>query len=72
MAPPTCVDACATTPRRPCCVFNEWSEVFPNATSIIALIDRLCLCADVAAATSRAFGHTTQRSAAVVAALKPD
>ncbi len=28
-------------------VFNEWSEVFPNATSIIALIDRLCHNAEI-------------------------
>ena len=28
-------------------VFTEWSEVFPNATSIIALIDRLCHNAEI-------------------------
>lgn len=54
-------------------VFAEWSEVFPNATSIIALIDRLCHNAEIISIDADSYRNkeTLERNAARKAARRP-
>ena len=50
-------------------VFNEWSEVFPNTTSIIALIDRLCHNAEIISIDADSYG--TRRPATATPPARP-
>jgi len=54
-------------------VFAEWSEVFPNATSIVALIDRLCHNAEIITIDADSYRNkeTLERKAARKAARRP-
>lgn len=47
-------------------VFTEWTEVFPNATSIVALIDRLCHNAEIVSIDADSYRNkeTVERNAA--------
>lgn len=54
-------------------VFAEWAEVFPNAPSIIALVDRLCHNAEIVSIDADSYRNkeTLERNTARKAARRP-
>lgn len=46
-------------------IFTEWTEVFPNATSMVALIDRLCHNAEIVSIDADSYRNkeTVERNA---------